>query len=351
MWALENNTPFAAERTWVRDENGAETWLVAVKGSFILSDDGTFVLKEEQDPVSRVPVFRGDPAATSLVCESDLIHKKLATDVLVDGYAYASYGRATERVDVRLRVATIDKTLRVFGERFVEGGFVGVSASAPKPFTKMPIIYERSFGGTDTADENPKRHGWEARNPVGRGYGTRTQHVIGKPAPNVEYPGATYSSTEKGRPAGFGPIARHWQPRQALAGTYDEAWEEDRMPLLPLDFDERFYQCAPEDQQVQGYLRGGERVSIENMTPEGTMVFDVPRVTLSFSTLIANERMDHRAVLHTVLIQPDTRQVTLTWHTSLMCHGRDHKLLETSIREKVQTSLSGEPIGNGRWRA
>ncbi len=32
MWALTNETPYSAERTWVRDEIGREVWLVAVKG-------------------------------------------------------------------------------------------------------------------------------------------------------------------------------------------------------------------------------------------------------------------------------------------------------------------------------
>ncbi len=38
---LNNKTPFAAERSWVRDRNGAEVWLVAVKGTFNILPDGT----------------------------------------------------------------------------------------------------------------------------------------------------------------------------------------------------------------------------------------------------------------------------------------------------------------------
>ena len=35
MWQVDNRTPFAAERGWVRDRNGAEIWLVAVKARSI----------------------------------------------------------------------------------------------------------------------------------------------------------------------------------------------------------------------------------------------------------------------------------------------------------------------------
>ena len=63
-------------------------------------------------------------------------------------------------------------------------------------------------------------------------------------------------------PAGFGPIARHWEPRVRWAGTYDKRWQRTRKPLLPDDFDDRFHQCAPEDQQVDGGLIGGELVEL-----------------------------------------------------------------------------------------
>ena len=34
MWLLMNETPFAAEQTWTRDERGAEFWSVAIRASF-----------------------------------------------------------------------------------------------------------------------------------------------------------------------------------------------------------------------------------------------------------------------------------------------------------------------------
>ena len=40
MWALENRTPYAAERTWVLDKNAAKSWVVVVKGTFNILVDG-----------------------------------------------------------------------------------------------------------------------------------------------------------------------------------------------------------------------------------------------------------------------------------------------------------------------
>ena len=50
MWSVTNRTPYAAERCWVRDKNGAEVWLVAVKGTFLIGPDG--VLRKAYRDVS-----------------------------------------------------------------------------------------------------------------------------------------------------------------------------------------------------------------------------------------------------------------------------------------------------------
>src|SRR5205823_5975392 len=116
-----------------------------------------------------------------------------------------------------------------------------------KPFSRMPIAWERSFGGTDPDDPSVV----DRRNPVGRGVRKRASALHGLPAPNFEDPRAPISNPSKRPiPVGFGPIAPQWQPRSDFAGTYDQAWKNDRYPLLPLDFDSRFLNSAPADQQL-----------------------------------------------------------------------------------------------------
>ncbi|MCV5264373.1 DUF2169 domain-containing protein, partial [Escherichia coli] len=69
------------------------------------------------------------------------------------------------------------------------------------------------------------------------------------------YPKEEWSSTSKNlRVAGFGPVPPFFEARQTLAGTFDEEWIENRKPMLPLDFDRRFFQSAPADQQCKGFL-------------------------------------------------------------------------------------------------
>lgn len=52
------------------------------------------------------------------------------------------------------------------------------------------------------------------------------------------------------------------------AGTYDEAWRANRHPLLPEDFDSRFWQCAPEDQIARPFLRGDEAYTLTHLHPD-----------------------------------------------------------------------------------
>src|SRR5207247_1819827 len=80
----------------------------------------------------------------------------------------------------------------------------------------------------------------EPRNPAGTGVARKSATLIHQPAPRIEDPRELISS-EKTRPApaGVGALGRHWEPRRKYVGTTDKLWLEERMPLLPHDFDER----------------------------------------------------------------------------------------------------------------
>jgi hypothetical protein len=335
MWAIENHTPFAAERSWVRDKNGAEVWLVAVRGTFSIFPDGTVEIAEKQGDVCMAPVYCGEPGKSSLHYESDLFHTKSQTDVILHGHAYAPGGKYATQVDVGLRVGNISKKLRVFGDRYWDRGLIGMKVTRPQPFEKIPIVYERAFGGWDQKSDDPKKHSWEPRNPIGTGFAVEAKHLEGQKLPNVEYPKSLISSwKQRPCPAGFGPVAGNWQPRLQLAGTYDKKWEEERLPLLPDDFDERFYQCSPLDQQMAGYLHGGELVELFNLTPHGHPKFRLPIVKLHFDTYFGNETISHTSNLHTVIIEPDLPRLIMVWHTMLPCHFKVLKLETTTVTDR-----------------
>jgi hypothetical protein len=338
MWQVDNRTPFAAERGWIRDRNGAEVWLVAVKCTFDVSSDGTTTIARKQPPVLRGPEFSGEPGASSIKYEADLVLTKTTTDVVMVGHAYAPDGRPVAQTDVGLRVGPVQKVLRVVGERIYRAS----GPTSPEPFSRMPIVYERAFGGVDRSSRHPERD-WDARNPVGTGFAAERDHAVGVRVPNIEYPDQLIRSwNDRPVPAGFGVVASHWQPRAALAGNYNDKWLKERQPLLAEDLDDRFFQCVPPDQQAPSFLRGGEPVVLYRLTPEGTLRFDLPRVELRFEThfYTGPPELHRSASLHTVILEPDHPRVSLVWHSALPCHFRVQKLERTvvTVRRPVKAA-------------
>ncbi|SAL29064.1 pentapeptide repeat-containing protein [Caballeronia terrestris] len=331
MWQIKNRTPFAAAQSWIRDMQGAETWLVVVKATFDIRDDGSTHIAPQQPGAMRTPSYRGAPGRSSIVCDNDFVLTKRNTDVVVNGTAWAAGGRPTQRLDVAMRIGSARKVLRVTGDRVWLGD--GVTVSDPKPFMTMPLVYERAFGGIDSASPHPERD-WYWPNPTGTGFAVSRNHLRQKPLPNIEYPGELITQWDaRPRPAGFGVIAPNWSGRARFAGTYDDKWIVQRQPLLPDDFDERYYQSVPEDQQSAGFLRGGEPVTLVNLSRVGRLNFMLPTMDLVFETRFKDgtyqehERID----LHTVLLEPDYPRVSLIWQSAMECHAKVYKLDRTVI--------------------
>lgn len=335
MWQLDNRTPFAADRAWVRGRDGAEIWIVAVKCTFDILPDGTTELSGEQPPVAVAPEYLNpaEPARSSLRLDWDLVRTKATTDIIVLGHAYAPEGRPVTALDAGFRVGPVVKRLRITGDRVWQER----SASEPRPFAKMPLIYERAYGGIDPETRDTPNPQWDIRNPVGTGFARSAARLDGLKLPNLEYPEHLIRGwDDRPPPAGTGPICTHWEPRVRLAGTYDERWQQERFPLLPDDFDDRHYQCAPPDQQAPRFLVGGEPVTLVNLSPAAELRFALPRVVLRFETFFyTGERQGHELPkLHTVIVEPDLPRVSLVWHSALPCHPKVYKLEKTRITQK-----------------
>jgi hypothetical protein len=341
MWQVDNRTPFAAERGWVRDRDGAEVWLVALKCTFNIQPDGTTVVSGKQPPVLRAPEYYGEPGKSSVKYEADLVLTKKTTDIIVLGHAYAPAGQPVTQMDVGFRLGAVQKVLRVFGDR--KWGTMG--PSTPQPFVRMPLVYERAYGGVDQRSNHPERD-WEWRNPVGVGFAVSRDNATGLPVPNIEYPNDCLRSwTDRPPPAGFGPIGSHWQPRAGFAGTYDDRWMQTCHPLLPKDFDDRFFQVTLPDQQSPQFLRGGEAVALLGMTPDGGILrFQLPRVFPGFETRFydGSGRLHVDRKLHTVIIEPDFPRVSLVWHSALPCHFKVQKLDRTIVT--LKENVGGQPV-------
>ncbi|MGH1344668.1 MAG: DUF2169 family type VI secretion system accessory protein [Nannocystales bacterium] len=332
MWQLDNRTVYAAERIWTRNREGRHMWIVCLKATFNIPRQGrTLELADEQPAPRFEPEYRGEAGDSSIVYEADVVGPKPGTDVLIEGSAHAPSGKPAKEVAVLLRVATIDKLLRVHGERvFVDGG-LGIAPSAAAAFTKMPLTYERTFGGADTSSSNPSKHRIDPNNPTGTGFFVDKRSLLGKPAPNVEY-----MNGDTGRAASFGPVASFWSPRLSHAGTYDAAWIEHRKPLLPADYDVRYLHCAPVDQQISPHLVGGETVQLGNLSPGGSMGFELPRVVPRFRTYFGRRSVASPGRMTGVIIEPDAGQLSLVWNATVEVPPGDIERLDKTVIDEVR---------------
>lgn len=328
---LHNETPYAADRTWVRDRHGCHHWLVVIKATFsIVNDDGVLELAPLQVDPLHVPEHFGDPATSSLRYDADLIGPKPGTDVIVNANAHAPGGRPVSEVPVALKVGSLQKTLVVRGPSQYVYGLTGLRVSTPQPFVIQPIRYEHAYGGSDTRGPNTGQHRHDARNPVGVGVTQQEPELHGHPAPCVYYP---RGAPDKVGPAGFGAIASHWSPRRELAGTYDRLWFVTKRPLLPDDYDPAHTLCSPNDQRAQQRLEGGEQIVLVNLSSAGRLSVEIPRITFLARTRIDRRVAEHDFALATVIIEPDERRVMIVWQSSLPVSAPDIDLLiDTELR-------------------
>jgi hypothetical protein len=330
MLQLKNATPFKAAHMLLADVNGIDTIFAVVKATFTIAD--SVALADEQLPIVLSDEHYADPASSSIRVSSDVCLGKPGTDVLLIGSAWAPSNEPTWQMDVSVSVGPLRHTVRVFGDRVWDTRSGIASIAWVAPFVRMPLVWERAFGGSDANAKGPHIF---RQNPVGSGFRASgsTQAVSGRPLPNVEDPEAPISSVQDmPAPAGFAPISPSWLPRSSYAGTYDEAWQRNRAPYLPNDFDPRFFQLARAGMVVPGYLQGGEVVDLRGVTPSGATRFTLPIVRPQVTYRRDTGSQTLPAVLDTLLIEPDANRFSLVWRSAFACDKQVLKVREVAVQ-------------------
>lgn len=332
---FQNLTPFTAESLILLDEEGREVLTLIAKATYEIPTQGTaLALAPEQEPLVLAPVHHGEPDRSSLRYASDAVTEKVATDVVLLGHAWSERGLAPE-VDVTLEVGPIQKQVRVFGDRTWRRVLGAFKPSAPRPFRRMPLLYERAFGGVDTSSSNPAEHLEEPENPVGIGFVRPVpgRDYEGLRLPNLEDPAALLQEpTDRRRPVGFGFVAPSWAPRRIQAGTFDEAWAAARFPRLPTNFNRRHHNAAPLDQQARPLLEGGEPALVRGASERGQIRFALPESRLRGRYQLRRSAAQEVAMrLDTVVIDADAHRVSIVYRGGARVHRRAHDLLSVSV--------------------
>jgi hypothetical protein len=323
MADFDNETPFAALALPSLDRQGVDVLLIIVAAHFELPDPGygetRLHLAATQEPPSMVEEYVGEPGRSSIRRDGQSPYLKPATDIHVVGDACAPNDKPVTQMRVSVRVGPCAVDMRVYGDRVWErSAKLNVRPSDPMPFLRMPLVWERAYGGvaTSSTEERPV---FEPRNPIGCGLETTAEDAIDKPVPNIEHPRQPLDSlADRPEPAGVGPIGRDWQPRVGYAGTYDDRWRRARAPLWPDDFDERFFCSAPSYLQASPHLTGGEAVQLQGLHPGGEIAFRLPALRLASLSRFLGHDEQRAPVLDGVSIDTSARRLTMYYRASVL---------------------------------
>jgi uncharacterized protein YjbI with pentapeptide repeats len=271
----------------------------------------------------------------------DLCMPKPRGEVLVSGSAFPTLPpQAACRT--RVSIGRVDKTLLVVGDREWRDG----AMTSPRPFTEMPVTWERAFGGPGFAD-----------NPVGRGFAP-----VGDPMmpgahklPNVEDPRVPVRDrNDRPRPAGFGPLDFTWPQRFSKLGTHDQNWLETRFPGLAADLDWSAFNAAPEDQHIDGFWRGDERFVLENLCADQAVIEgELPG--LAIRAFVNHAQPDGSATLVEVPTRLDTVHLFPSAMRGVMVYRGLHRVREDDAHDVkcvlVGSELLREPRPAEHYRA
>jgi hypothetical protein len=304
--SFANQTSFAAQPVPLVDREGRDVLAVVVKATFVVDRSGRAGLAEAPSPV-RLADELLDPEnpRSSLRFASDIALEKVGTDVVIVGDAVAP--AKVKALDVVVKVKQRLVPLRVHGPRLFFAGAFGVGIGPAAPFERVPVIYERAYGGM-ASDLSVV----ELRNPSGVGVAANAAALVGTPAPQIEHPERPHAwAGDRHAPVGFGALMTHWSPRRERAGTFDDRWRATRMPLVPEDHDARYGNVAHPSLQFEEHLTAGVLVGIQGMSPE-PLIFALPALPVAVCARFATgEREVQRLPIDTVVIEPEARRIEL----------------------------------------
>ncbi len=327
--SVDNRTPFPALAFRQYNLAGDLLGVVVARGTFKLANGGPLVLDDIQQPLVMSDVYDGDPHETPQTACTDLAPFKPATDVTFIGAAFAPDGVAASSWTCGLKVGPVQKRLRVHGprvwraktrktwrglvDREKEDALDGWDLTSGEPASYVPIDWRFAFGGRLDSGETFER------NPVGIGLvdEERFRDKPEWPAPQIEDADEPIRSVgDRLAPAGFGPLSPFWEDRLEKAGTYDDAWLNERHPLLPRDFDFSFWQAAHPDLIANPWLQGDEPFELDHLLPGiATLQGRLPNIRLEVTIDRGTGQARGPMVLDGVHfdMRPGVGRVFLTW--------------------------------------
>jgi hypothetical protein len=331
-----------------RDGRGDSIFSFLVKRSYRFDNAGVCQRVDPPAAFRETDIYWGDPGTSSPRYEADNAPFKPATDVVVIGDVHAPGGVPVQTLQTGIEIGATRKVIAVAGDRVavLQGDGEPPTFSEPLPFTKLPLVFERAYGGTDMSTGMEFAY---PRNPVGRGMVVRDTPGMTIDLPNFEDPadlltperlvlGEMKRWNRQPLPQGMGWFSKTWYPRMSYVGVIpgfvdsNEVMREEALGLVPRghialgrqfrlpSFDVRFGNGASPGLALP-YLAGDEQVRLVNLTESGSVRFRLPGERPAIIADVGMGEVAPEVVLHSVVIQPDRSAVDLVWRGAVSYPG------------------------------
>lgn len=330
---------------------GNPYYIVILKQSFSLREDGTVKPLIKPIDIRLSDVVKHDSRWDSLLSPSDLIPYKPHPEIIVVGTATQSTPKEEWLCDVRVdglrenswntHYQSWHKSIVVSGERFWQYTGNRWRLGNPHPTRQVSLAYENAYGGhikiaQQHSPESPSLD--HAPNPSGTGwlpsnkdlaalslehYATAQQYITGLErirAPQLfaisktQQPQLPQSPYEPIEVAGFGSYANFWQPRMQYLSENLDWSEETTNGGYPVDFDMRHWQQTTKDQWLPCHPKGGERLTLTGIFPEGKQSYTLP-TSLAYLIVDDGEQlaMNLDMDIDTLVVDTDKRTLEIVW--------------------------------------
>jgi hypothetical protein len=323
---LINNTPIAAELIVTEILDAPNRFgMISAKVTYCLNEAGAIEI-DTQDPF---PLFESDvETELGLLPRDNLPRMDPVFEVILLGTAYAPKGQPVTHMKVTLTVGTEYRELMVVGNRVWENSNKQPRISSPQPFARMPLTYDRAFGGLCEVliDKDSPIEISDPNNPLGKGFNPETQ--IRALADFLKYPeGYPIYDTTRALPNienATQPIVQ-WEdlPTPAYWATVPltsalhiqravDVNEDAETPQQRIRFSERTYHRAYPDWVIDLPIREAT-VALRGLTPQGALTFKIPALRILGDYVNGPETGTHELVPQMLVLLPEEMRFYLVY--------------------------------------
>jgi len=316
-----NDTPLASSlaraQLFYRDLLQAT---VVVKGTFAVAPTGEVSLCDEQPPV-----LLEDTETELGTLDTEVVPLKAGCDVAVLGHARSPDPRQpVESLEVALTIGRFERRVAVSGDREWVKTLTGFRPSRARPFTSMPLTYERAFGGR--AMTRQQVVGAYFDNPVGRGYVVLKEEVAGAPLPNVEEVDDLLTEwDQRPRVAGMAPVPRQSTLRSMRGITVDVEAQTTRIDAA------MFTSSHP--RMTLPVYPAGETVTLVGMRPGSPWSFKLPAFKYGVEVDLGGRSYHLPLTADTLYLYPDEGKFAVVARRALIYQFLPERLRSLRVVE------------------